>query len=74
MITEIFERVRWVTGALAVNEVNPETNGVKTHVVDTFLTDVSTLPNTTQNKLLQEKITLLHQKLANTIEVMQSFE
>ena len=39
MITEIFERVRWVTGALAVNEVDPETNGVKTHVVDTFLTD-----------------------------------
>ena len=39
MITEIFERVRWVTGALAVNEVEPETNGVKTHVVDTFLSD-----------------------------------
>ena len=39
MITEIFERVRWVTGALAVIEVDPVTNGVKTHVVDPFLSD-----------------------------------
>ena len=39
MITQIFERVQWVKGALAVNEVDPNTHSVKTHVVDTLLTD-----------------------------------
>ena len=39
MITQIFERVQWVKGALAVNEVDPDTQTVKTHVVDTLLTD-----------------------------------
>ena len=39
MITSIFERVQWVRGALAANEVDPEDNSIKHNVVDTFLTD-----------------------------------
>jgi hypothetical protein len=36
--------------------------------LETFLTDIQAMPNATQNKLLQEKITLLHEKVACAFE------
>jgi hypothetical protein len=37
----------------------------------TFLTSVAALPVQSQNKLLNEKIILLHDKLANTMEELE---
>jgi hypothetical protein len=39
----------------------------KSNDLDSFLTDIGPLPSATQNKLLQEKIVLLHSKLASSL-------
>ena len=43
----------------------------KSENLETFLTGVSTLPTAAQNKLMQEKLLLLHSKLVNSLEELQ---
>ena len=40
--------------------------------LESFLSSVSQLPHATQNHLLQEKITLLHDKLAYTLDELKT--
>lgn len=42
--------------------------------LDTFLTRVNTMPMNSQNKLLQEKLILLNERLANVFEEIQSVQ
>ena len=46
----------------------------KSENLETFLTGVSTLPTTAQNKLMQEKLLLLHSKLVTSLEELQSVQ
>jgi len=39
--------------------------------IDTFLTQISSMPQLSQNKLLQEKLLIVNEKLCNVFEEMQ---
>ena len=46
----------------------------KDNDLDTFLTRVNTMPMNSQNKLLQEKLILMNEKLANIFEEISSVQ